>query len=423
MAKKLTFSGWWTNFLTGVLATAVGVGLTFEVNHLVQRSNQKKAQRQAAMMAIYDIDEMARKFEISKTRDDAFYHAAMYLYTHQEELETTSIDSLWMALEYLYYDPSRTPEWVDESTEKVFTTSMDAMMSVGDISFYRNVQECYHLRRDMLNQFAQNATFRKPISEAFITEFRKTLPSTDFGHGGEMKHDALARFLQLVFRQQEVVLFLQKFHSRNSAYDRFDAQIRLLNQENKFIMNISDADMKRYIETYVNKVVPITEKQLIGQWEITRGSKTETYDVRKDGNLTYTMRTEMQMSLSFEEENMNVAVLTPLAFTAEGRWELWTDTFVFQLDSATMQILTYEFDKSNLPASFMESKKDSVDIMLAEHKMWITRSIKDMISRAEGHKASISKTGNMMIWEDQKTLPWGEIETDKRQFIKTSEKR
>lgn len=418
LMKKISINSWWSNFLTGVLATAIGVGLTFEVNKLVERSNQRKAQRQAAMMAIYDIDEMERKFEISKTREDAFYHVAMYLYSHQEELATTSMDSLWMALEYLHYDPATTPEWVDESTEKVFTTSMDAMTHIGDITFYRNVQECYHMRRDLLNQLAQNATFRKPISEEFITEFRKTLPSTDFGHGGEMKHDALARFLQLVFRQPETVLYLQKFHTRNSAFDRFDAQIRLLNQENKFIMNISDADMKRYIETYVNKVVPATEKLIVGKWENTRGPKTETYELRKDLTLTYTVRTEMQLSLAFEEENMNVAVLTPLEFTAEGRWELWTDTLVFQLDSATMQILTFELDRSNLPASFLESKKDSIDMILESHKMWVTHSIKDMKSRAEGHKASISKTGNMMFWEDQRRLPWGEVEIDKTQFIK-----
>ena len=99
----------------------------------------------------------------------------MYLFSHPEELMTTSMDSLWMASEYLHYDPATTPEWVDESTEKVFTTSMDAMTDIGDITFYRNVQKCYHLRRDLLNQFSQSATFRKPVTDEFITAYRKTL--------------------------------------------------------------------------------------------------------------------------------------------------------------------------------------------------------------------------------------------------------
>ena len=131
----------------------------------------------------------------------------------------------------------------------------------------------------------------------------------------------------------------------------------------------------------------------------------------------------MQLSLVFYEENIKVAVLTPLSFTAEGRWELWTDTLVMQLDSATTQLLTYDFNLGALPKSFIESKKDSIDIMVEQHKQSVFQFIKQTLSRAEGHKATISKTGNMMFWEDQKTLPWGEIETDKRQFTKTSEKR
>ena len=419
---KITLTTWWTNFLTGVLATSIGVGLTFGVNNLVERNRQKQAQRQAAMMAIYDIDEMARKFEICKTREDAFYHVAMYLFSHPEELMTTSMDSLWMASEYLHYDPATTPEWVDESTEKVFTTSMDAMTNIGDITFYRNVQKCYHLRRDLLNQFAQSATFRKPVTDEFITAYRKTLSSSDINHVGMMEHDALARFVQLMFRQPEVVLYLQKFHTRNNEFDYFSAQIHLLNQENKFIMNISDADMKHYIETYVNKVVPATEKLILGTWESIRGPKTTTWEFRKDGTATYNVSTEMQLSLVFKEENINVAVLTPLSFTAEGRWELWTDTLVMQLDSATTQLLTYDFNLGALPKSFIESKKDSIDIMVEQHKQSVFQFIKQTVSRAKGHKTSVSKTGNMMFWEDQRTLPWGEIKTEKTQFTKIVEK-
>ena len=85
METKKTNS-WWTNFLTGVLATAIGVGLTFGVNNLVRHSNQKKAQRQAAMMAIYDIDDIIEKLTNEKKQEDYFFEIAMYLFNHQEKL-------------------------------------------------------------------------------------------------------------------------------------------------------------------------------------------------------------------------------------------------------------------------------------------------------------------------------------------------
>jgi hypothetical protein len=149
-----------------------------------------------------------------------------------------------------------------------------------------------------------------------------------------------------------------------------------------------------------------------------RSRDLRTWEFRKDGTATYNVSTEMQLSLVFEEENINVAVLTPLSFTAEGRWELWTDTLVIQLDSATTQLLSYDFNLGTLPKSFIESKKDSIDIMVEQHKQGLFQFIKQTVSRAEGHKTSVSKTGNMMFWEDQHTLPWGEVQSDKLQFTK-----
>ena len=418
--KKIAINSWWSNFLTGVLATAIGVGLTFEVNHLVERSHQKKAQRQAAMMAIYDIDEMMRKFEVSKARGDAFFHVAMYLYVHPEELETTSMDSLWMVSEYLHYDSATMPEWFDESTEKVFTTSMDAMVHLGNIAFYRNVQECYHLRRNLMNQYAQNATFHQPVTEDFITEYRKRLSPADISSNGTMKHKALAGFVRLLFKQPEVALYLQKFHARNDVYDQFVGQIRILNQENKFIMNISDDEMKRYVDTYISKIAPAKPKLLAGTWETTRGPKTEIYDLRKNKTVTYTLSTEMQLSMHLEEEDMNVSLLTPMAFTVEGNWDLKNDTIMVQLDSTTMQILTLELDLNCLPKSYLESHRDSLEIQKNNMKAIMIESFKQEVSQPEIHPVSVSKTGNIMFWESRRTLPWGEEQIDKMQFIKRS---
>lgn len=419
--KKISLSAWWMNFLTGVLATSIGVGLTFGVNNLVTRSNQKQAQRQAAMMAIYDIDEMARKFDTWKAREDAFFHVTMYLFTHPEELQTTSMDSLWMVSSYLHFDPATMPEWVDESTEKVFTTSMDAMTHVGDIAFYRNVQECYHQRRDLLNKTLQSATFRKPITDQFITDYRKNIISTQLYYGGMMNPQALAGCVRLMFEQPEVELYLQKFHSRNNAYDDFISQIRLLNRENQFIMNISDEDMKRYVDTYVSKIVPATPKLLAGEWELTSGPKTETYDLREDHTITYTMHTKVQMSLYLDEESLNVSLLTPMAFTTEGQWDLLNDTLLVLLDSATTQMLTFDMELSSLPKSYTERYKDSLELMKDHYRGLVCQSAKERVSIPDAHKVSISKTGNIMFWEVPRRLPWGEIYTDKQQLTKTSE--
>ena len=115
---------------------------------------------------------------------------------------------------------------------------------------------------------------------------------------------------------------------------------------------------------------------------------------------------------------MNVPILTPLAFTADGIWDLHNDTLGFQLDSATAQILTYDFDLSNLPKSYLKTKKDSLDMMVEFHKNMVLYTIKERVAPLEIHQASISKTGNMMFWEDHHILPWGEDQVNKVQFMR-----
>ena len=57
--KKSAFlNDWWRQFLTGVMGTAIGVGLTFAVSNMVENHNKAQVRRQTATMVVYDIDEM-----------------------------------------------------------------------------------------------------------------------------------------------------------------------------------------------------------------------------------------------------------------------------------------------------------------------------------------------------------------------------
>ena len=416
--KKMQLNSWWTNFLTGVLATAIGVGLTFGVNNFVRHSTQKKAQRQAAMMAIYDIDDIMNELTNERQQEDAFFEVAMYLFNHQDELDNTSMDSLWIAISYIQYSPTNTAQWHDDSTEKVFTSSMDALMSIGDITFCDNVQECYRLRRDFFRAMQDNVNIRKPVSYEFVADFRKRCKPDDLDPMGDMTQSASARLLRLMFQQPEVAPYLQRYHSRYNQYETIIENLALINQENKFLMNISDEDMKRYVEDHISKTMPATPKLLVGSWENKQGNKTRTYELRKDHTACYTLHTEMQLGIKLNEEGIHVSMVTPLAFTAEGEWNLKNDSLVILLDSATTQLLTFNFDVSSLPKSFLERNKDSLEVQVQYYRDLVFESVKQRVASPEKDKVSIAKSGRIMFWEDQRTLPWGEVQTEKIQFLK-----
>ena len=417
METKKTNS-WWTNFLTGVLATAIGVGLTFGVNNLVRHSTQKKAQRQAAMMAIYDIDDIIEKLTNEKKQEDFFFEIAMYLFNHQEKLESTAMDSLWAAINYLQYSPTNTAQWHDDSTEKVFTSSMDALMSIGDITFCDNVQECYRMRRDFIKALQENVNIRKPVSYEFVADFRRQCKNEDIDPMGEMTQPTSVKLLKRIFQQPEVTPYLQRYHSRNDNYESIIENLTLINQENKFLMNISEADMKRYIEDHISKTMPATNKRLVGTWENKRGNKTRTYELHKDHTASYTIQTELQLGFQLYNEGVQVSMVTPLAFSTEGEWNLQNDSLIIQLDSATTQLLTLNFDLSSFPKSYLEQYKDSLDLIQQDYREKVLGSIKQRFAIPEKDKVSIAKTGQIMFWEDQHTLPWGEIQTNKIQYIK-----
>ena len=416
---KISLNTWWKNFLTGVLATAIGVGLTFEVNNRVEHHKQKQAQRMAAMMAIYDIDDIIQEFTIDKEREDAFFKVAMYMFTHQEELETVAMDSLWMTAEYLTYSPSATPDWSDESTEKVFTTSMDAMQNLGDIMFYDNVQECYQQRKNLLRLLEQSTTFRRPVLETFVMEYRKHVPAAEKDYTGLMTQNAMAGLIRQMFSMPEVALYLEKYLTRDRSYQGFIDHLVRLNQENKFIMNISDEDMTKYKEQHINKTMPAKPKLLVGQWKMSQDNQHHTYILRKDHTATSVTQMKYKIGFHVDVEDVNVSMFAPLTFSIDGHWELDGDSLRLSFDPETVQMLSFDLDLSTLPKAALERQRDSLDSRKQQYQEAVLKQIQEKTKWSWTNKISLSKSGKIMFWEMQYTLPWGQTETDKVQLLKS----
>ena len=419
--KRITLSTWWKNFLTGVLATAIGVGLTFEVNNRVEYHKQKQAQRQAAMMAIYDIDEIIRQFNWNKQREDAFFKVAMYMFTHPEELETVAMDSLWMTAEYITFNSSDMPDWSDDSTEKVFTSSMDALRNLGDIMFYDNVQECYRQRRNILRHMENSTTFRRPVSEEFVLEYRKHVSAANKDYTGMMNQSAMAGLIRQMFAAPEVALYLQKYLTRDRYYQGFLDKLICLNQENKFIMNITDEDMTKYVAQHVNQTMPAKAKLIVGRWDMSQNNQHKMFDLRKDR--TATLQTQMNYKIGFhvEEEDVNVSMFAPMTFTIDGQWTLDGDSLRMNFNPETVQILSFDLDLNSLPKAALERAKDSLDSRKQQYREAVLKQLQQHTKWTWVNKVSLGKTGKIMFWEEEYTMPWGQTQTDKTQLLKIQE--
>ena len=409
---------WWTNFMIGVMATAVGVGLTFGVNNLVEYQHHRQAQRQAAMMAIYDIDEIIRQFNEFKQRDDAFFKVTMYMYTHQDELETVAMDSLWMTAEYLTFSASEIPEWADESTEKVFTTSMDALQNIADITFCDNVQECYQRRRQLLLLLTSNVTYKRPISEEFVLEYRKHVPAANMDYAGMMNQKAMAGLVRKMFSQPEVPLFLQKYLLRDRDYSHFIYELVRRNMENKFIMNVKDDEIAAYVEKHINKTMPAKPKLLVGEWDARINNQQKTYTFRPNHSALSITQMEYRIGIYVEQEDVNVYMLAPLTYTIDGTWELDGDSLHLDFDPQTLKILSFDLDLNYLPKTALERAKDSLDARKQQYKEVIRQQLQAQANWSWSNKVSLGQSGQIMFWEESYAMPWGQILTEKSQLLK-----
>lgn len=416
--KKITLNNWWKNLLTGVLATAIGVGMTFEVNNRVEHRKQKEAQRQTAMMAIYDIDDIINQFSKFTVKENALYKVAQYLSTHPEEMETVSMDSLWMTGECLFRHEISSYSWTDNSTKKVFTNSIETMRNIGDITFYDNVLECYSARKEMLDVLLTSSAFRHPLEDSYVLEYRKQVGEANLDDNGMMNQHYMAGMLRQVFQLPEVKLYMRKYPMRVREYQHFLDRLVRINQENKYIMNITDRDMEKYIEDHINKTMPAKPKLIAGSWNTRKDNQRKTFTFRKDHSASVTTDMEFHLSIYIEKENIHVGVQAPLTYTIDGHWELNGDSLQMAFDPQTVQITDFDVDFSSFPRATLARVADSLECTKTEYKETIRKQIQ-AARWTWAEKVSLGKSGNIMFWETQYFYPWGQSDVTKEQLLRS----
>ena len=109
-----------------ILGTAIGVGLTLFANNRVDYSRQRSAQRETAIMAVCDIDEIVQGLKDEIQLEDSLFQVTMYVSSHQELIDSLSKDTLDMAFKYLYDDPTVVKEWTADTKENAFNSGIDA---------------------------------------------------------------------------------------------------------------------------------------------------------------------------------------------------------------------------------------------------------------------------------------------------------
>ena len=356
--RHLTVKGSLKELLMTFLGTTISIVLTFGTTALLDNREKAAQQRQTALMSVYDIDEIIRMLKEDMEKEKVLSEVTNYVFTHQEELDSMSSDTLKMAVAYLVEDMTEKPEWADDSKEKAFSGNIEVRQNMKYAQFYDNVRESYRLRRELLGHLEKDIEFSRPVSDTDYHQFVQQLDFTDFDTDGNLTENASRSLLRHAFQQRSTELYLRYFFRRRENYAYYIMYLIRLNRENKFMADITDDDMAEYVKKNVDKTMPVTAQQLIGTWEEQFvDNNVFHYKLKKDQMVEFIYDTVNKLDLYLKDEKMYVPILVPTTTRLKGHWELKGDSLKMNFDNKTLEVLAIDVDFSKLPKSALERSK------------------------------------------------------------------
>ena len=363
--RTLTGGGTVKELLLTTLGTAIGVGLTFFVNDKVEDAHRRAAQRETAIMAVCDIDEIVQGLKDEIQLEDSLFKVAMYVATHQELIDSLPIDTLDMAFKYLYDDPTVVKPWTADTKENAFNSGIDARMNLGNNQFYDNVQSCYYVRRSLMKVMADAPMFRRPIRKDAYEEALYELPINVIGMNGKPFPESWRYVMKSVFEHKSTTLYIKRYFIRKEAYQNAITKLERLNSENKLLMDITDEDIEKYIRQNSENVSQQTIADLIiGTWLI---EDKNTFAFHEDNTFEMTCVTELQAQ------------------------------------------------------SALERMKDSLEIMKEETRKKFLEMFRHREDTKHESVVSFDKSGNTMVWTSEETTPAGNKQTTSMQLYRKPE--
>ena len=386
MEKKTKARFDWGQFLVTVLGTAIGVALTFVVSGILERRNKEQAQRLTAIMVIHDIDNSVKILQDMKAEEASNGELLRFVLKQRDHLEGVPYDTLGSALSMLadsYSDFS-----FDTSKEKIFNSDLDTWQNLGNMAFLDNAQSFYHSRKSLQDGVNQSMMWKKPIPDQ---EYMQFIMGTGWVTAEEY-FAALCPFLQEKLHQDRVVYYINVSSTRVDQMTQMIDYWTGVNDENKFLMGITDRELEDYVNHITRKGSSLTRSKLLGHWVLTVGDQTNEYDFH--GNHAYDFAIDYASSFI---KSMYFSGRVKMKLSYRGQWAFQGDSLVLTPDYNTADVTV---DPSELVPE--EHMQDSLDAWVNRYREQGMASFRTMAEKGERLtvKARLDASKDKMEWTE-----------------------
>ena len=368
--NKKERKSWWMQFVISVIGTAIGVGLTFAVSNRIENRKQAQAQRMTAMMVIHDIDESIERVQSLKDNIDKQYNATLYAMSHPDQIDSLPQDTLVLALSYLVSDEKEYS--FDMSKEKIFHSSPDTWQNLGSMKFIDNVQSFYFNRQSFLDTYNKSVYWQRPIQTSELDQISIYDASMSVEQYQKLYFARLHTFLKEKLKETSVQHYMDYSAWRmNSLIQMIEGWIRL-NNENKFLMNITDEELDAYVNSINKTGIALKEDNLIGIWKLSSAdNSTEEWEYKKDHTYTVVGTQSGDVNMPFAGGKIIVN------YTMEGTWDIEGDSLIQILDWDK-----YSVEVDDRGMNVLPGRQDMLDNWMKEYK----KSFEEAISNNSGRK-------------------------------------
>ena len=305
---------WWMQFLISVVGTAIGVGLTFAGSKMVENNKKEELQRMMAIMVIHDIDESINSLKTLKENMETEYNATVYVREHLNQLDSVPNDTLSMALSFIVEDGEEFR--FDNSKEKIFHSSPDTWQNLGCMKFIDNVQSCYYYRQTFQDMFNKASTWQKPISVKVYEELNNGDSNLSLEEVLDQYYEKMRKLLKDNLEDEHVKYFIDCTPRKLGSIAGLLKYWTQVNDENKFLMSITDEEIEEYVNNINTNGIAVTVKSLTGTWNSSPMDESNQFEFRKDHTYSYVSIVTSPANINFSQGKLKKI------YKETGTWEL-----------------------------------------------------------------------------------------------------
>lgn len=354
--KKKSNKSWWMQFLISVMGTAIGVGLTFAVSHRIENRKKEQAQRLTAMMVIHDIDESVKSLKTMKENMETQYNVLLFVREQLDQLDSVSVDTLNKVIEFITSDDQDFR--FDMSKEKIFHSSPETWQNLGSMKFIDNVQSFYFERQSFQDLQNKSSLWIKPVSQSEYEKIKIDYSNMDLEEYLDKYYALLRDFLKNQLSDDHIKYYIECTPYRLNFLVEQVEKWMMMNDENKFLMSITDEELENYVNSINQSGIALTEKSLIGTWELSSTEENlSEWEFRKDHGYSFVTISSSAINLPFAKGKIKASV------TEKGTWTFDGDSLILVTE---LDALGVEMDTSNLIV--LPGKQDMCDDWVIEFK-------------------------------------------------------